>query len=31
MSSALLVSIKCPEQRKNDPNVDVNASGENLE
>jgi len=26
MSSALLVYMKCPAQRKNDPNVDVNAN-----
>jgi len=31
MSPALLVDVKCPEQQKNDPNVDVNASHENLE
>jgi len=31
MSSALLVYIKCLEQRNSDPNVNASASDENLE
>jgi len=31
MTSALLVYIKCLEQRKSDPNVNVNFSDENVE